>query len=157
VTAVYAAPADKDSGSQGEWFSLFNRSADTLDLGGCRLGRDRSVGVTHAYAFDSAASIPPGRTLSFGRAASRADFHYDGFTLVNTASPLLVLCGPGPALIDSLRYSSSAADSAGALPMREGWVTRLSASGLGRRSEAAAWCLARPETAPPGSLEECAP
>src|SRR6185369_1249247 len=67
VSGFYAAPAEKDSGSQGEWFSVFNRSADTLALAGCRLARDRGTGATRTYAFPPDAALMPGGSLSFGR------------------------------------------------------------------------------------------
>lgn len=149
VSAFFAAPAAKDSGSEGEWFSLFNRSADTLALAGCRLARDRGAGATRSYPFPPDALLPPGESLSFGRAASRAAYPYGDFSLVNTASSLLLLCSGDSVLADSLRYSSAAADSATALPMKEGWITRLSAAGLGRRFLPASWCLARPDSAGP--------
>lgn len=157
VSGFYAAPADKDSGSQGEWFSAFNRSADTLSLSGCRLARDRGAGATRSYSFPAEAALPPGGSLVFGRSAARADFTYPDFSLVNTSSSLLLLCAGDSLLLDSLRYSSAGADSAVALPMKEGWVTRLSAGAVSRRSMPAAWCLARPEADAPGELSDCAP
>ncbi len=157
VSGFYAAPAEKDSGSQGEWFSVFNRSADTLSLSGCRIARDRGAGATRSYAFPPEAALAPGSSLAFGRPAARADFAYADFSLVNTASPLLVLCAGDSLLSDSLRYSSAAADSATALPMKEGWVTRLSIAALSHRSEPGAWCLTRPEASSPEELADCAP
>jgi hypothetical protein len=157
VTGFYAAPAEKDSGSQGEWFSVFNRSADTLSLSGCRLARDRGAGVTRSYPFPSDAALPPGGSLAFGRPASHAAVTYADFSLVNTASSLLLLCAGDSLLSDSLRYSSAAADSDAALPMKDGWVTRLSAAVMGQRSRPSAWCLERRETASPGDLRDCAP
>jgi hypothetical protein len=156
LAGFYAAPAEKDSGSLGEWFSLFNRSGDTLDLGGCRLARDRGAGATRSYPFPAEAFLPPGSSLSFGRPASRAAYLYADFSLVNTATSLLLLCAGDSLLADSLRYSSAAADSASALPMKEGWITRLSAAALGQRSSPGAWCLARPDSAGPAEgLDEC--
>jgi hypothetical protein len=68
----------------------------------------------------------------------------------------LLLCAGDSLLADSLRYSSAAADSASALPMKEGWITRLSAAALGQRSSPGAWCLARPDLAGPAEgLDEC--
>lgn len=164
VSEFYAAPGEKDSASQGEWFEVFNRSADSLSLGGCRLSRDRGTGATKSYAFDSAWTVPPGKALVFGRPSSRADGHYAEFSLVNTASSLLLLCGGDSALVDSLRYSSSPADS-GALPMREGMVTSLGAADMSRRGSAAGWCLTKmgeavpggggPGFASPGRVEAC--
>lgn len=164
VSEFYAAPSDKDSASQGEWFELFNRSADTLQLGGCRLSRDRSGGVTRSYPFDSALALLPGRAMVFGRSAAPAEVHYGDFSLVNTSSALLLLCAGDSLRVDSLFYSSSAADSS-AVPMREGEVSGLDASALGRRGEIAEWCLTKPGTVPPGeagagyaspgSVEEC--
>jgi hypothetical protein len=156
LSGFFAAPAEKDSGSQGEWFSLFNRSGDTLSLAGCRLARDRGAGSTRSYPFPADAFLAPGGSLSFGRPAARADYAYADFSLVNTASSLLLLCAGDSLLADSLRYSSAAADSATALPMKDGWVTRLSAAALGQRSQVSAWCLDRPDSAGPGDgLREC--
>jgi len=157
VSGFYAAPAEQDSGSQGEWFSVFNRSADTLALSGCRLARDRGAGATRSYAFPSQAALPPGGSLVFGRPAVQADYAYADFSLVNTASSLLLLCAGDSLLLDSLRYSSAAADSATALPMKEGWITRLSATELSQRAKPEAWCLARPEAGPPRELADCNP
>jgi hypothetical protein len=156
VSGFFAAPAEKDSGSQGEWFSLFNRSGDTLSLAGCRLSRDRGAAATRSYPFPSEALLPPGASLAFGRTASRAAYLYTEFSLVNTASSLLLLCAGDSLLADSLRYSPAAADSASALPMKEGMVTRLSAAALGLRSRLSSWCLARPDsTGPVGEIRDC--
>ena len=157
IAGFYAAPAEKDSGSQGEWFCLFNRGADTLSLGGCRFSRDRGAGATRAYPFPPDARLLPGASLSFGRPASRAAFLYPEFSLPNTAASLLLLCAGDSLVVDSVRYSSSSADSVSALPMKEGWVTRLSGGALGRHNRTSAWCLARPEAGPPGELRECGP
>ncbi len=154
VSGFYAAPADKDSGSAGEWFSVFNRTADTLALAGCRLSRDRSGGVTRAYAFDSSALLLPGKALGFGRPASGADILYSDFSLVNTASPLLLLCNSDSILVDSLRYSAVATDSVTALPMKEGWTTRLGVGSVGRRGETGSWCLSKAPK--PGAWVDCA-
>lgn len=155
VSAFLAAPAAGDSGSEGEWFSLYNRTADTLDLAGCRLGRDRSTGVTRSYPFPAGTALPPGGSLAFGRAAARADFHYADFSLVITASSLLLLCSGDSLAVDSLRYSAASADSAAALPMKEGWITRLSAGALSRRDQPSSWCLAAPAATVPGDMGEC--
>ncbi len=149
VSEFFVAPGEKDSSSQGEWFEVFNRSADTLSLGGCRVARDRSTGVTRSYAFDSARFLPPGKALVFGRAGALADVHYADFSLVNTSSSLLLLCGGDSLLLDSLRYSSAAADSA-ALPMRDGLVTGLDAGNMSRRGSAGSWCLTKPGEAKAG-------
>lgn len=164
ISEFYAAPGEKDSSSQGEWFEIFNRTADTLALGGCRVSRDRSGGVTRSLAFDSAQTLGPGRALVFGRSAARADVHYSDFSLVNTASSLLFLCAGDSILVDSLRYSSTAADTA-AVPMREGQVTGLGAEAMSRRSAPDSWCLTRMGEgssgdtawagASPGSLKAC--
>lgn len=153
LSGFFAAPAEKDSGSQGEWFALFNRSADTLALSGCRLARDRGTGSTRSYAFDSTLSLLPGAAMSFGRSAAATDAHYADFSLVNTSSSLLLLCAGDAALIDSLRYGAAAGDSL--LPMKEGWVTRLGAGALGRRALPSGWCLERPEGGMPGDWGKC--
>lgn len=142
ISEFYAAPGEKDSSSQGEWFEIFNRTSDTLALGGCRVSRDRSGGVTRSLAFDSAQTLGPGRALVFGRPAAIADVHYSDFSLVNTASSLLILCSGDSILLDSLRYSSVAADST-AIAMREGLVTSLGAEAMSRRSGPESWCLTR--------------
>jgi hypothetical protein len=161
VSEFYAAPGEKDSSSQGEWFEIFNRTADTLALKGCRLSRDRNGGVTRSHPFDSALAVGPGRAMVFGRSAARADAHYEDFSLVNTASSLLLLCSGDSLLVDSLRYSSTAADST-AIPMREGQVSGLDAGSMSRRGLAAAWCLERmgegtigEVQASPGTVEAC--
>ena len=153
VSEFFAAPGEKDSASQGEWFEVFNRSADTLSLAGCRLSRDRNGGATRSYAFDSTRTLLPGRALVFGRPSARADVHYPDFSLVNTASSLLLLCGGDSLLVDSLRYSSVPADS-GSLPMREGWVTSLDAGNMSRRGLAGSWCLTKPGEAGPGGVPQ---
>jgi hypothetical protein len=142
ISEFYAAPGEKDSSSQGEWFEIFNRTADTLALGGCRVSRDRSGGITRSLALDSAQTLGPGRALVFGRTAARADVHYSDFSLVNTASSLLILCAGDSILLDSLRYSATAADTT-AVPMREGQVSSLGAEAMSRRSGPESWCLTR--------------
>lgn len=164
ISEFFAAPGEKDSSSQGEWFEVFNRSADTLSLGGCRLSRDRSGGVTRSLSFDSAQTLLPGKALVFGRSAAHADVHYADFSLVNTASSLLLLCAGDSLLVDSLRYSSLAADSS-SLAIRDGLVTSLDAAAMSRRGITGSWCLTRPgdakagETitgfASPGRVEAC--
>jgi hypothetical protein len=156
VAGFYAAPAARDSGSEGEWFSLFNRTADTLSLRGCRLSRDRGAGSARSYAFSPDAALLPGAALSFGRSASRAAVPYADFSLVNTSASLLLSCAGDSLAVDSLRYSSVAADSAAALPVKEGWATLLSAGAVGQRGLRSAWCLARPDSVPPAELRECA-
>jgi hypothetical protein len=155
VTEFYASPAARDSLSEGEWWEIFNRGADTLVLAGCRLSRDRLGGVTRSFAFDSSHVLPPGQARVFGRSAARADFHYQDFSLVNTAASLLLLCAGDSLVVDSLRYSSVAADSAIALPMRDGKVTGLGAEALSRRGLAGSWCLRAPESASPGTVAAC--
>lgn len=154
LSEFYAAPGERDSSSQGEWWELFNRSQDTLQLGGCRVSRDRGSGATRSYAFDSARALGPGRALVFGRAAATADVHYEDFSLVNTSSSLLVLCSGDSLLVDSLRYSSAASDSS-ALPIRDGLVTTLDAAAIGRREVPAGWCLSGNGTASPGRVDVC--
>ncbi|MDQ3001958.1 MAG: lamin tail domain-containing protein [Fibrobacterota bacterium] len=159
VSEFYAAPGEADSSSQGEWWEVFNRTADSLVLGGCRLARDRSIGATRSYSFDSTLVLGPGKALVFGRAAAPADVHYGEFSLVNTASSLLILCAGDSLVVDSLRYSSVAADST-SIPMRENAVTSLDAGQMSRRGEPASWCLVKSgavgELAPtPGRLGAC--
>jgi hypothetical protein len=143
VSEFYAAPGEADSSSQGEWWEIFNRTGDSLALGGCRLARDRSVGTTRSYPFDSAQVLAPGKALVFGRSAAPADVHYEDFSLVNTSSSLLILCDGDAMVIDSLRYSSVASDST-AIPMRENAVSGLDAGHMSLRGERASWCLAKP-------------
>lgn len=164
ISEFYAAPTEKDSSTAGEWFELFNRTADTLALGGCRLARDRSTGVTRSLAFDSTQALAPGKATVFGRSAAAADFHYADFTMVNTASALILLCAGDALVLDSLRYSATVdtmvAPADRPLPMKEGWVTTLDADSLGRRSSPGGWCLTRTGNtgagyATPGRLESC--
>lgn len=158
VSEFHAAPSVQDSSSEGEWWELFNRTSDSLDLTGCRLSRTRGGGATQSFAFDSSHHLPPGRALTFGRSAAATDFHYADFSLVNTASPLLLLCAGDSILVDSLRYSATVSDSL-AVPMREGWVTSLNPDSLGRSREGGAWCLTQlPRAgglASPGWMGEC--
>jgi hypothetical protein len=156
ISEFYPAPSEQDSSTAGEWFELFNRTADTLALRGCRLSRDRSGGVTRSLAFDSAQSIAPGRALVFGRSASAADVHYADFTLVNTASSLLLLCSGDSLVLDSLRYSpgvDSSAPGLRAVPVKDGWVTGLDADSLGGSRAAGSWCMTK--TPSPGQVESC--
>lgn len=159
LTELYAAPSAADSASEGEWWEIFNRTPDSLDLSGCRLTRARgSAGATQSFAFAADHRIPPGRARTFGRAHAKSDFHYGDFSLVNTASPLLLLCAGDSVLVDSLRYSSTASDSA-AVPVRDGFVTTLRPDSLANRNTGASWCLTRtPPALPaasPGWISEC--
>ena len=161
ITEFYAAPSASDSGSEGEWWEIFNRTADSLSLAGCRLTRTRGGGVTQSFPFDSAHRIPPGRAQTFGRSAAPADFHYTDFSLVNTASPLLLLCAGDSLVVDSLRYSATVSDSTAA-PMREGFVTSLDIDSLARGVSRGSWCLTRMAgtagsagTASPGRVADC--
>jgi hypothetical protein len=164
VTEFYAAPSAADSGSEGEWWELFNRTQDTLALQGCRFARGRGTGATQSFPFDSTHRIPPGKARTFGRYASPVDFRYADFSLVNTASPLLLLCANDGLVVDSLRYSSTVSDSTAVL-MREGWVNSLDADSLARGVSRPAWCLtvtAGPVSGPggagtasPGDVTDC--
>ncbi len=140
ITDFYPAPSVKDSSSEAEWFALFNRTADTLDLSGCRFGRDRTLGVTHAFSFAADQFLAPGRVMTFGRSAANVEVHYADFQMTNSGGSLLLL-GRDGALVDSLRYSTVGADSLTALPSKEGWVTNLDQYALGRRSDPSGWCL----------------
>lgn len=155
VSELYPAPSPEDSGSEGEWWEIFNRTADSLSLSGCRLTRTRGGGATMSYAFDSAARILPGRAMTFGRARAGADVQYADFSLVNTTSPLLLLCSGDSLLVDSLRYSSTVSDSLAAT-IREGSVTSVNPDSLHNRTVKASWCLTQSRTtASPGSVGTC--
>lgn len=155
VSELYPAPSAQDSGNEGEWWEIFNRTADSLSLSGCRLTRTRGGGATMSYAFDSSARILPGRALTFGRALAAVDIRYADFSLVNTSSPLLLLCAGDSLLVDSLRYSSTVSDSLAAT-IREGSVTSLNPDSLHNRTAKGSWCLTRMrETASPGSIGTC--
>lgn len=161
VTEFYAAPSAADSGSEGEWWELFNRTQDTLALQGCRFARGRGAGATQSLPFDSTHRIPPGKARTFGRSASGADYRYADFSLVNTSSPLLLLCGGDALVVDSLLYSSTVSDSAAVL-MREGWVNSLDADSLANGISRASWCLAAmpgqaggASEASPGTVTDC--
>lgn len=145
ISEFYAVPAEKDSGTAGEWFELFNRTGDTLNLSGCRISKDRTTGVTRSLMFDSTQIILPGQAVVFGRTAASAAVHYSDFTMVNTASSLLLLCKNDSLVLDSLKYSSSPVDSGipggTVLPVKDGWVTTLASDLLGNRTSAESWCL----------------
>jgi len=140
----YAAPSVKDSSTQGEWFELFNRTSDTLDLFGCRISRDRNVSVTQSLDFDSLTFLPPGKAIVFGRSATLADFHYQNFTLVNTSSSLLLFGANDKIVLDSIRYSASVDTSISPfnqpIPIKEGWVNSLSADSVEFGKHATSWC-----------------
>lgn len=153
ISEFYAAPSTQDGGNEGEWWEIFNRTADSLSLAGCRLTRTRGGGVTQSFPFDSAQRIPPGRAQTYGRASARTDFHYADFSLVNTGSPLLLLCSGDSLLVDSLRYSATISDSL-AVTIREGQVTGLDIDSLAVRSPRS-WCLGASSGATPGRLGEC--
>jgi hypothetical protein len=142
-----AAPAERDSSTAGEWFELFNRSADTLVLAGCRISRDWSGGSTRSLAFDSAQFLLPGQALVFGRSAAKADVHYQDFTMVNTSASLILTCKSDSLVLDSLRYSSLKIDSIPVqlqpLLIREGWVTSLDMNLLAQRQSSQSWCLTK--------------
>lgn len=147
VSEFYAAPSSKDSSTAGEWFELFNRTADTLALSDCRFTRDRSVGITQNLNFDSLTFLPPGRAVVFGRSAAIADYHYSDFTLVNTSATLLLLCSSDKIVVDSLKYSATV-DSTVATPNRpiqikDGYVSSLDTDSITTRIDAHSWCLTK--------------
>jgi hypothetical protein len=168
LSEFYAAPSTVDSGSEGEWFELFNRTGDSVSLAGCRLSRDRSGGVTRSLAFDSNLVLAPGKAMVFGRSAASAEVHYQDFSLVNTSATLILLCRNDALAVDSLRYASGTADSLALeplpIPIKEGSVTSLDADSLGKRESEKSWCLLKQKTAlsgvgrhaTPGRLESCA-
>jgi hypothetical protein len=161
ISEFYPAPVEKDSGSAGEWFELFNRTADTLSLMGCRLSRGRSGGVTQSLEFDSTQTLPPGQAMVFGRSAMLADVIYHDFIMVNTSSSLLLLCSGDALVVDSLKYSATLADSlapsARSVFIKEGWVTSLNADSLGRGDSSLNWCLSKPVRSDTGGLGDASP
>ena len=167
ISEFYAAPTDKDSSTAGEWFEVFNRTADTLSLAGCRISRDRSGGATRSLPFDSTQVLLPGQAVTFGRSAAVTNVHYPDFTMVNTAATMLMLCRGDSLVVDSLRYSSTPTDSLAPelrpLPIKDGWVTTLNADSLGISASAKSWCLTKSSSegtgsgfATPGRVEGCA-
>lgn len=166
ISEFYAAPSTADSGSEGEWFELFNRTGDSLSLAGCRMSRDHGGGVSRSLPLDSSLVLAPGQAMVFGRSAALADVHYLDFSLVNTSATLILLGNYDALPLDSVRYSSLNADSLALqqpIPIKEGMVTSLDADSLWKRASLQSWCLLKQKTrantvgvyATPGSLESC--
>jgi hypothetical protein len=143
-----AAPAVEDGGDNGEWLELFNRAADTLDVGGCQIVRDAGTGTGMHFALPAGTVIAPGGALVVGRSA--VTFAHvtqaTALTLTNTAARLEFSCNGGAmgtVRVDTLRYATSASDSLAAR-LVAGKVTSLKPSRLGTRHAADAWCQTTP-------------
>jgi hypothetical protein len=88
ITEVMANPAAL-SDSQGEWFELFNPTAEHINLLGIDLGDD---GSNH-HRFDSDLLILPGEFLTLARSAEPGftpDYVYGNFTLSNGSDEIVL-------------------------------------------------------------------
>ena len=137
---LYPAPAYEDSSSLGEWFELFNRTSDTLDLTGCKVARDGG-GSTTKQAILPVYLLPPGKALVIGRGSMVvADLHFSSFSLTNALAAMEFSCGDGATKLDSLTYSMSIADST-VIPVRDGKVTMLRPDKIAERLLPTSWCM----------------
>ena len=143
----YPVPTAEDGGdATGEWLELFNRAADTLELGGCQIVRDAGTSPGMLFNMPSETMLAPGRALVLGRSGvefANVSIGSSALSLTNSSARLELRCAAGTVLLDSLRYSTSASDSVAARIVA-GKVTTLLPSRLSTRHASDAWCLASP-------------
>ncbi len=160
---LYPAPSSADSGSDGEWLEIFNRTSDTLDLGGCGISRDGGGTSTKQVLFPNGTALPPGRAWVAGHAdAPSPSLVLTSFSLPNSLSRVQLFCADS-LLLDTVTYSLAAADSF-AVAAGNGEVTELRPSQIAQRARPSAWCLvpSHPDSAgqgnpTPGSLDDGCP
>jgi hypothetical protein len=144
-TEFYPAPAAEDSGSEGEWLEIYNRTQDTLILDGCRIAKTRTTtGSTTRHDIDSGTVLMPGEAQVYGRSyVSFRDVTYL-FSMVGTKQSILFICDPGggDVLIDSVSYTAEyvPVDS---IYSQDEFVSSLKPDKIGEPSIAENWCLTK--------------
>ncbi|MGL1903335.1 MAG: lamin tail domain-containing protein [Fibrobacterales bacterium] len=139
VVITELMPNPKTSGNEYEWIELFNTGIDTLDLTGCSLKKSiNSESATTSLPLEERLLLPPSAFVVLSRdSVSFADYHYDSFTLSNTAQALILSCENG--IIDSLFYKSES-DSLNPFPSQEGHSLEYGLKDIAHRGDGAVWC-----------------
>lgn len=109
ITEVMANP-QLASDTNGEWFELFNPTADLIDLQGLTLSDDGAN--QHVISASESLTIAPGQYFVLGRNGDASlnggltiDYVYSNFTLANTADQIIF--SDGIAELLRLDYSSN--------------------------------------------------
>jgi len=104
ITEIMANPSAV-SDTQGEWFELFNPTAESIDLNGMVLSDDNSLG--HVIASSTGVLINPGSYFVMARnddsilnGGFAADYTYSRFSLGNTSDQIIISHSSG----DFLRF-----------------------------------------------------
>ena len=154
---LYPVPTSDEGGDGAEWLELFNRAADTLDLSACGVTRDAGTSSSMVFAFPEGTTVPPGRGLVLGKADAsfaHVTIGSSALSLTNSSARLELACDEGALSLDTLRYSTSASDSA-AVRIAAASVSALRPSRILSRHAGDGWCLAaRVGAAAPGASEE---
>jgi len=108
ITEIMANP-NAVSDTQGEWFELFNPTAESVDLNGMVLSDDNSLG--HVIASGTGVLINPGSYFVMARNDDStlnggfvADYTYSRFSLGNTQDQIIISHSSG----DFLRFDYGA-------------------------------------------------
>jgi hypothetical protein len=126
----------KVSGTDYEWFELYNATLDTLLLDSCALAKSISSTTATTY-LEINAELAPGGFYVWGRDSVHfADSLYQDFTLSNTGQSLFLFCGD--MILDSLFYHSRT-DSLNPFPLDEGHSLELDLGAWQSRLQGSSW------------------
>ena len=141
---VELLPNPKSGGDEWEYTEIYNATTDTLVLDSCRLAKDRvTTGTTTAVKL-TGCSVPPGEFAVLGRdSVSSADCRIAGFTLSNSAQPVVVHCGS--LLVDSIAYNAPT-DSLNPFPLALGKSIEVPVMRYQQRALGSAWCAGSDST-----------
>ena len=94
ISEIMANPS-KVSDSRGEWFELFNASANTINLNGLTISDN--AGNTHTINNGGSLFIAAGEYLALGRSGDtrsnggyKADYVYTNFSLANSRDQIII-------------------------------------------------------------------
>jgi DNA/RNA endonuclease G (NUC1)/uncharacterized protein YjdB len=109
ITEFLSDPAGADT--QGEWFELHNRGGEAVDLSGWTIQSNSSTG-SEVHVINTSVVIPAGGFAVFGNHSSEfVTYSYAGDIILNNSNTdWLVIRAPAGETIDSVAYSTRAAD-----------------------------------------------
>lgn len=136
-TEVLAWP--KTGGDDFEYLELYNATLDTLDVGGCLIGKTRaSTGATVSFALNEGLRVSPMSYLLLGRdSVAQAQMRYQNFVLSNNGQSLVLHCEGN--LVDSLYYGLPG-DSLHPFPLQMGKALQLPLGNWKARASGNSWC-----------------
>ena len=139
ITEIMATPAAV-SDTQGEWFELFNPTAESINLNGITLSDDGSN--QHIITSDNPLVIDPGSFFVMARNGDSttnggftADYVYNNFSLGNTSDQIIF--SDASSILLRVDYEAGFVPSAGSMELTNGimqidnYVAANTAFGLG--------------------------